>query len=317
VTTVTQAPGTRLDVRPRSRIVRGLWRLADPKVSLASIASMALGACAAAAEGPLHLPWLAVTVLGILCVETGKNASGEIHDWDSGADRAVEERDRSPFSGGKRVLVDGLLTRRQTAAVAIAGYALFLGAGALVVLLREPRVLLLGLAGGALAFLYNGPPLFLSYRGWGEAAVALCYGPGIAAGTFLVQRGDVEAGVLLASLPLGLLVAAFLWINEFPDYWADRSAGKRTLVVRLGRRRAAGVFRLLAVAGGAGPAVLALAGLLPPAAAAGSLALVPGFAAARRLRAHPGETRLLIPAQAWTLVSFLLCAAGEGAGFLA
>jgi hypothetical protein len=46
----------------------------------------------------------------------GQNASGELYDHDSGTDRAVAPEDRSPFSGGKRVLADGLLTRAQTAA---------------------------------------------------------------------------------------------------------------------------------------------------------------------------------------------------------
>jgi len=307
--------------RPRAaprptRFARGLWRLSDPKISLASIASMLLGTCAAAREGPLDVPWLAVTVLGILSIEAAKNASGEIHDLDSGADLAVEEIDRSPFSGGKRVLVEGLLSRGQTAAIAATGYALFLAAGIAVAALREPAVLWLGLPGGALAYIYNGPPLFLSYRGGGEAAVALCYGPGIAAGTFLVQRGAVAPEVLLLSIPLGVLIAAFLWINEFPDLRADRFAGKRTLVVRLGPRRAVGGFLALVVAGGAAPAAMALAGWVPPATAAGSLALLPGLAAWRILRAHPEDTPRLVPAQALTLAAFLLHAAATGAGLV-
>jgi len=84
----------------------GFWRLADPKISLASFASMFLGACAAAANGSLHFGWLAVTLLGIFSIEVAKNASGEIFDWNSGNDQAVQEQDRSPFSGGKRALME-------------------------------------------------------------------------------------------------------------------------------------------------------------------------------------------------------------------
>jgi len=61
-------------------------------------------------------------------------------------------------------------------------------------------VLWLGLAGVALAFFYHAPPLKLSYRGLGEAEVALCYGPLIASGTFLVQRGSIPADVVTLSL---------------------------------------------------------------------------------------------------------------------
>ena len=107
----------------------GFWRLADPKISLASFASLFLGAAAAAAGGPLHWGWLAVTVAGIFALEVAKNASGEVFDYDSGTDLAIRPEDRSPFSGGKRVLVDGLLSRGETWAIAVAGYALSVAAG--------------------------------------------------------------------------------------------------------------------------------------------------------------------------------------------
>lgn len=131
---------------------RGVWRLIDPKISLASLASMFVGACAAARDGPLDCGWLGLTVLGILALEAAKNASGEVVDFDSGTDRAVAPEDRSPFSGGKRVLVDGLLTRGQTKGVALAGYAMGGAIGLAIVLAREPGVLWLGVAGVGLAF---------------------------------------------------------------------------------------------------------------------------------------------------------------------
>ncbi len=147
----------------------GFWRLADPKISLASAASMLLGASAAAVAGPLSVGWLAVTVLGIFAVEVAKNASGEIFDWDSGTDRRIRPEDRSPFSGGKRVLVDGLLTRRQTWAIAIGGYLLAMVAGLAIVRWRAPGVLWIGVAGLALAFFYHAPPISPELPGLGRA----------------------------------------------------------------------------------------------------------------------------------------------------
>ena len=66
----------------------------------------------------------------------------------------------------------------------------------------------------------------------------VAYGPLIACGTYLVQTGAWNGAVFGASLPLGLLIGAFLSINEFPDYEADLRHGKLTLVARLGRPRA-------------------------------------------------------------------------------
>lgn len=293
----------------------GLWRLADPKISLASFASMFLGAAAAAAAGPLAWGWLALTVAGIFALEVAKNASGEIYDFDSGTDLAIRPEDRSPFSGGKRVLVDGLLSRTETWGIALTGYGTAVAAGLLLVTCRASGVLWLGLVGTAGAFFYHAPPLRLSYRGWGELTVALCYGPLIASGTYLVQRGVVDAPIVLASLPLGLLIAAFLLANEFPDLPADAATGKRTLVVRLGRVRGGWLL--------AGVVVLALSLALclpllgaPRSTLIGLIAVVPATRAMLILARAPAEVRQIVPAQAMSLLAFVLYAVGCGAGFL-
>lgn len=293
----------------------GFRRLADPKISLASMASILLGACAAAAGGPLHWGWLALTVAGTFAIEVAKNASGEVFDFDSGDDQGVAPEDRSPFSGGKRVLVDRLLSRRQTAAIAAIGYALGIVAGLAIVAWREPRVLWIGVAGVGAAYLYHAPPLKLSYRGFGELAVAVCYGPLICGGTYLVQRGETPGWVWLLSVPLGLLIGAFLWINEFPDYRADKAAGKRTLVVRLGRKAASRAYA--AIVGGAFALVFAfpLVGV-PPGAIIGFAGALPAAAAARRLWTDYDTTASVVPAQAWTLLAFVLYTLGAGAGVL-
>jgi 1,4-dihydroxy-2-naphthoate octaprenyltransferase len=300
-------------------IWQGIYRLADPKITLASVASMIVGACVAAAHGAVSWPWLAVTVLGIFFIEAAKNASGEIFDWDSGTDQAIAPDERTPFSGGKRVIVDGLLTRRQTAAIAAVFYLLGGTAGIAIIAFREPAVLWLGLAGASLAFFYHAPPFKLSYRGLGELAVAVSYGPIIAAGTYLVQRGAIDRDVVLLSVPLGTAIMAFLWINEFPDRRADELAGKRTLVVRLGPERASRGFAVVVATAAA--MVVALPALgLPQTAWLGLLGLPHGVAAARRVRrfAYGSSERIeeLVPAQGWTLLSFLLMGVGLGVGML-
>lgn len=293
----------------------GFWRLADPKISLASIASIVLGTAAAFHDGPLAAGWALLTLLGIFAIEVAKNASGDIYDFDSGCDLAVTPDRRSPFSGGKRVLVDGLLTRRQTWGIAVGGYLIGAAIGVGIVLARAPQVFWLGLAGMALAFCYQGPPFRLSYRGFGELAVALAYGPLVCVGTYTVQRGTLPRWVLLLSIPLGLLIAAFLWANEFPDYEADRSANKRTLVVRLGRARAAAGFAVLV--GAAFALTLALPFLgAPRGVLLGLAALFPAAQAARALVAHPDDMAHIVPAQAKTLLSFLVFAVGAGVGLV-
>jgi len=299
-----------------SRYWQGVWRLADPKISLASFAGMFLGACFAAGDSSLHPGWLALTVLGVFCVEVAKNASGEVVDFDSGTDLAITPDNRSPFSGGKRVLVDALLTPAQTRNIATVFFSTAIAIGLAIAALRDPRVLLFGIAGIALAWYYHGGHIKLSYRGLGELAVAIAYGPLVVCGTYLVQAGAPTAPLVHASIALGLLVAAFLWINEFPDHDADRSAGKRNLVVLLGKDRAVIGYIFIHVSG---YAWLLLAALSYPGAwgmAAGVIGAAPATLSAWKLVRSGGLTQGIIPAQAACLVSFLLMAAGSGLGYL-
>lgn len=276
---------------------------------------MALGAAAAAHEGPLAWGWLGLTVIGILCIEVAKNASGELVDFDSGVDQAVAPEDRSPFSGGKRVLVERLLTRRQTAAVALVGYGVGIAVGLTIVVYRHPGVFWLGLIGVGLAYFYHAPPMSLSYRGLGEIAVAIAYGPLIACGTYLVQRLEYGGLVFGASLPLAILIGAFLWINEFPDCRADRGGGKRTLVVRLGPHVASRVYAAAVAVAFALLALLPAAGL-PRALWLGAAGLPFSAWAAHRLAKNPLSTRRIIPAQASTLFAFLAYCIGASLGLI-
>ncbi len=229
----------------RERIKQGLWALADPKISITSLASMTIGVSVAALEGPIDWFWFAMLGLAMFCMEVAKNAWGDIYDYDSGTDLAVPPEDRTNFSGGKRVLVDALLTRAQTWQVVFWFGGLGLLLGAIIVFVQAPQVLWLGVAALILGWSYHGPPLQLVYRGWGELAVFLIYGPAIAMATYLIQRHQFSMQVIWLALPLGLFITAFLWVNEFPDHDADRSANKRNLVVVLGKEKAARVLPLI------------------------------------------------------------------------
>lgn len=291
----------------------GFWRLADPKITLASMASIFLGACLSAAYGEIHPGWLAAIILGFFAIEVAKNASGDIYDFET--DMAVAQDDRTDFSGGKRVLVDGLLSRSQTWAIAIVFYALGIATGVAIVFFREPLAVWPGIIGLVLAWSYNGPPGRFAYRGLGELDVAICYGPLICISTYLILLGEVTRDVVLVSIPLGILIAAFLWVNEFPDYEADRKVQKRNLIVRLGRHRASRLLPLIQGSAFLMVALLPLAGL-PRSIWLGELAIIPAAWVAIRVRQDPEQCYRHAPVSAGALVSFLLLSLGMGTGLI-
>ncbi len=299
-----------------SQLTKGFWRLADPKISMTSVASMAIGASLAAGSERFSWAWLLTLGLAMFCMEVAKNAWGDVIDFDSGTDLAVAPEDRTDFSGGKRVLVDGLLTRAQTWAIAGGFSAVGLVLGALMVFAREPALFPLGAAALVLGWSYHGPPLKLAYRGLGELDVVLIYGPAISLATYLLMAGELSAAVIWASVPLGIFIAAFLWVNEFPDFLADQQCGKRNLVVVLGRHRASRVLPLIYL-GGLAILLLAIANnSLPGSAGLGAVAALPAAAAVLLSWRQPETFHRHTPVQPLALLAFVLLSAGVSVGVL-
>ncbi|MEH6570537.1 MAG: prenyltransferase [Halioglobus sp.] len=289
-----------------NKVATGIWRLADPKISITSVASMAIGASIVALETDINWTWLVITGLTLFCMEVAKNAWGDIYDYDSGTDLAVAEEDRTNFSGGKRVMVDDLLSRAQTWAVAFVFGLIGLVLGACIVFLREPMALWAGIIGLFFGWSYHGPPLRLAYRGLGELDVILVYGPMIALSTYLIQTHQLSMDVLLLSLPLGIYIMAFLWVNEFPDHDADTSAGKRNLVVKLGRFRASRVLPFIYFAGFAILALIAGNTHLGPSAWWGFIALPTAILVSLWTWRQPETFYRNKPVQPMALLTFVL-----------
>ncbi len=260
--------------KPRDSRGPGLWLRATRAPFLtASGLPVLLGVFAAYAEtGEVSYFRLLLTLLGVLCVHLGANLANDYYDEVTGCDRTNLEP--TPFSGGSRVIQDGLIPARTILMMSL----IFLAAGLVLGLILNSmipgnRVLLLGFAGIALAVLYTAVPVKLSYRGVGELAVFAAFGPLEVAGSYLCQTGRIDPRVFALSVPAGLLVLAILLVNEVLDVAGDQLAGKRTLVVALGKERGYRLF--LSVYGGAYAwIILGLAGRLYPLWAA--LAIVPG-----------------------------------------
>ncbi|MFH1312965.1 MAG: prenyltransferase [Candidatus Eisenbacteria bacterium] len=219
-----------------SRLQVWLHSLRAPFLTVSGI-PVFLGALAAFHRtGSLSAGRLTLTLGGVLCVHLGANLANDFYDEITGCDRL--NPCPTPFSGGSRVIQQGLLPARVVLASSICFFALGLIQGLwLNRILPGNQVLAIGIVGALCGFLYTAVPFKLSYRGMGEVLVFLAFGPLVVAGSYLCQVGSIPPIAVLISGPAGLLVAAILLVNEVLDCDADRRAGKRTLVVMLGGRR--------------------------------------------------------------------------------
>jgi 1,4-dihydroxy-2-naphthoate octaprenyltransferase len=295
----------------------GVWKEAVRWPSLtASAASVIVGAASAFwATGALRWGWAALTLVAAVSLQACTNIKNDLDDQVTGAD----DLNRTPilgFTGGSRVLQRGLATRPELLA-AMLGFGLLSAAiGVYFALMGRPGVLLFGLGGFLIGWVYTGPPLRLANRGLGELAVAAAFGVGIVCGTAYVQTGAVPMAAFAASLPVSILVALILFMNGFQDAASDALVSKRTAVVRLGVERASRVYPLIAAAAAVALVVAVVFGALPPLALLG-LAGFPLFLRAtgvvRRAHSEPME---LVPANAYTVVGHLACALALAVGLV-
>ena len=220
------------EVKPRlSRFWLFLRTTRLPFISATAVPVL-LGIAVAASDGAFTWWTALLTLIGAFFAHLGINVSNDVFDTLSGADDA--NVNPTQFSGGSRVAVYGLLSIRQLVALSGALFGVAAIIGLLLVWLTGSLTLLwIGVAGIVVGLAYTMPPLKLVYRGLGEIAVFLGFGPIMLLGAYVVQTGRLAWEPLVASIPVGILVALILYVNEIPDRAGDASAGKRTLPVRL------------------------------------------------------------------------------------
>jgi 1,4-dihydroxy-2-naphthoate octaprenyltransferase len=224
----------------------------------ATIVPVVLGIAIAARQGFFDPLTAVLTVIGAAFVQLGLNVANDVFDATLGADDANVTPTK--FSGGSRVIQYGLVSLRQMALLSISFYAVAGVIGlALLALRGSPALLTIGVIGFIVSIGYTAPPLKFVYRGLGEIAVAVGFGPLMLLGAYVVQsRGALSWEPFVASLPIALLVALILYVNEIPDRRGDARAGKRTLPVRLPKPTVIAGYRLAAV----GAYVIVVAGVV-------------------------------------------------------
>ena len=172
-----------------------------------------------------------ITALGVAALHLAANLLNDYYDA-KGSD-PINER-LTPFSGGSRVIQNRQVAPWCVLSIAVFFYVLSLSAAIWLVLLGRPLVLAIGLLGVAAGWAYSARPLQLMSRGWGEICIFFAFGPFITLGAYYVMSGSLSLSAFALGFPHGFFIAAVIWINQFPDYEADRDAGKKNLVVRLG-----------------------------------------------------------------------------------
>ena len=221
------------------------WRLwlvgARPRTLGAAIAPVAVGAAAASTAGDPVWWRVGAALVVALALQVGVNYANDYSDGVRGAD--------SDRVGPLRLTGSGLAVPAAVKRAAIVAFGVAGVVGAMLSVVVNPWLLLVGAAALAAGWFYTGGPRPYGYSGLGELMVLVFFGYVATVGTTYVAVEQVPAASWWAATGVGLLAAGLLLANNVRDIETDAAVGKRTLAVRVGRRPARRLYACVVLAG--------------------------------------------------------------------
>ena len=201
----------------------------------AAVAPVLVGTALPATTGTFRVGVFVAALLGAIFIQVGTNLSNDYSDARRGAD--TEDR-----LGPVRVTAGGLVPPKQVLRATYVSFGLAVVCGIYLVAMSGVELLVIGVLSILAGVLYTGGPRPYGYEGLGEVFVFLFFGIAAVAGSAFAQVEAFPREAFVLAVPVGLLAAAILVVNNVRDIDTDRRVGKRTLAVRLGRARTRTMF---------------------------------------------------------------------------
>jgi 1,4-dihydroxy-2-naphthoate octaprenyltransferase len=213
-----------------------IWLMAARVRTLpAAVAPVLVGTALGGFAHVFHPLRFIAALLGAVFIQVGTNLSNDYSDARRGAD--AEDR-----LGPVRVTAGGLVPPRRVLVATYMSFGVAVLFGAYLIAVAGWQLLLVGAASILAGVLYTGGPRPYGYEGLGELFVFLFFGIVAVAGSYFVQVKHLNWEAFALAIPVGLIAAGILVVNNVRDIESDRRAGKRTLAVRLGRSRTRVMF---------------------------------------------------------------------------
>ena len=191
--------------------------------------------------GKLLPGYFLLVMLGLILNHLALNMTDDYYDFRHLVDLFAADG-KNPYTGGSGLLSSGLIQPQRMRQVFTTFYIIAIGIGVFLGIMRGSFILFLLALGFFCAYFYTAPPVRFGYRGLGELAQLLCFGPGIGLGAYYVQVQRISWEAFWGTLPFGIMLFSMITINEIPDYFEDRRGGKLNLVARFGRETGVWLF---------------------------------------------------------------------------
>jgi 1,4-dihydroxy-2-naphthoate octaprenyltransferase len=207
------------------------WLIAiRPKTLSIAVVPVLVGSTLAWLDsGQLHVWVMTAALLAAFCIQIGTNLHNDAADFERGADQSETRL------GPKRATAEGWLSARAVHRGALLSFGLAAVLGLYLVWVGGWLIMAVGLVSIAAGFGYTGGPRPVAYSGFGEFFVLIFFGLVAVAGSYYLQTGALSLAAVLTGFMVGMPAAAVLVVNNYRDLDNDRTVGKNTLAVRMGR----------------------------------------------------------------------------------
>ncbi len=231
------------------------------RVKSLAISTIGVFAGAAVAVHDGYWSWrILIAWLGSVLIQAGTNLTNVSYNYKGGG---AGPGIRADTKSSSAVVHAGLLTPARVRRGGMICFAGGIACGLTLTWLCGPAILWLGLPAVLAGYFYAGPPLRLGYLGLGVVTVFLFMGPVMVGGAYYVMALQFSRSAFAVSIPIGLLAAGIMHVNDVRDFHADVDHGKRTLATLTGRRGASHALAIIDAAAYATVAAGVLAGWLP------------------------------------------------------
>lgn len=214
-----------------------MWQMTRPHTLTATFSPVILGTVIALYDSSIHWGLFIAMMLACLALQIATNLFNEYYDFKRGLDTA----ESTGIGGG--IVRHGLQPKNvKTAAFLLYGVAALIGI--YICMNSSWWLVVIGLIGMAVGYLYTGGPLPIAYTPLGELFSGLLMGSGFVLISFFIQTGTITVESVLISIPIAILVGAINMSNNIRDIEEDIKGGRKTLAILLGYEKGVTVLAI-------------------------------------------------------------------------
>lgn len=205
------------------------WIIASrPRTLLAAFVPVMVGSAVAFNEGKLNIIFSLAALICSVLIQVGTNFTNDLYDFLKGADTIKRK-------GPRRVLASGLISVNEMKLGVVVTFLTSFLLGLFLVYHGGTVILVIGVLSIIAGLAYTAGPYPLAYNGLGDIFVFMFFGIIGTVGTYYLHTKELSFVSFISSIPVGALVTNILVVNNYRDIEEDKTAGKKTLAVKLGK----------------------------------------------------------------------------------